>query len=642
MIFFLDKPVRPAIIAPMFFRKKTTPSGHVLQLIESYRDGEGRPRNRVVASLGGADIPKEHWKLLAGAVQQRLRGAEDELFAFDYPDVVRHWTDRIVRQIDRNEKARPHPRVAGDANVLDGVRVDKVTHEHTAILGPVLAGSHAWRALEMPECLGQLGLNDSQIDAAAAEVLNRLVDPRSENALGDWVRSTALAELFGPAIARGGRDRFYRVSDLLLKHSAEIEAHLRGRYRRMFSYERTMVLYDLTNTYFEGACEQNPKARRGRSKHKRDDCPQIVVGMVFDEKGFAMNHRIYEGNQSDSPTLIDMVESLKATLADEPDLFEAEPLVIVDGGLASRKNLEAIRAAGLRYLVNDSRPGRKALAEEFQRDDLFERVEAREGKRPVRVRKMADPAAPGDTLLLCKSEGRREKEQAIFDRAHQRLREALEALARRVSAGRLKDPVKIERAIGRVLSKHPRVARFYDVKLQKDASGNRVSWQSQSDQADADADLLGCYVLRTSNERLTADEIWRTYMTLTRAEDGFLALKSDLGLRPNRHHIESRVDAHVFITILAYHLQRFLLFQLECADDHRRWQSVNRILATHAYTTIVLPTTQSGTTRIRKAGKPEESQKRLYETWGIDWQALPTLITRHHAGQTNTEEPSIL
>ena len=113
-------------------------------------------------------------------------------------------------------------------------------------------------------------------------------------------------------------------------------------------------------------------------------------------------------------------------------------------------------------------------------------------------------------------------------------------------------------------------------------------------------------------------------------------------LRPNRHHVESRVDAHVFITILAYHLQRFLLFKLECANDHRRWQSVNRILATHAYTTIVLPTTQSGTTRIRKAGKPEESQKRLYETWGIDWQALPTLTTRHHSGQTTSKEPSTL
>lgn len=626
----------------MFFRKKTTPSGEVLQLIESYRDGEGRPRNRVVVSLGGADIPAEHWKLLAGAVEQRLRGAGGDLFAFDYPDVIRHWADRIVRQIDRNEKARPHPRVADDAYILDGVRVDKVTHEHTAILGPVLAGSHAWRALGMPECLRQLGLNDSQIEAAAAETLNRLVDPCSENALGDWVRSTALPELFGPGIARGGRDRFYRVSDLLLKFRAEIEAHLRGRYRRMFSYERTMVLYDLTNTYFEGACEGNPKARRGRSKHKRDDCPQIVVGMVFDEKGFAMSHRIYEGNQSDSPTLIDMVESLKATLADEPDLFQAEPLLIVDGGLASRKNLDAIRAAGLRYLVNDSRPGRKALGEEFLRDDLFELVEARGRKRPVRVRKMADPAGTGDTLLLCKSEGRQEKEQAICDGAHERLREALDGLAKRVSAGRLKDPVKIERTIGRLLSKHPRAARFYDVKLQKDACGNRVSWQLLNDQTDADAKLLGCYVLRTNNEHFTADEIWRTYMTLTRAEDGFRALKSDLGLRPNRHHVEGRVDAHVFITILAYHLQRFLLFQLECADDHRRWQSVNRLLATHAYTTIILPTTQSGTTRIRKAGQPEESQKHLYKTWGIDWRALPTLKTRHYSGRTTTEESSIL
>ena len=80
-----------------------------------------------------------------------------------------------------------------------------------------------------------------------------------------------------------------------------------------------------------------------------------------------------------------------------------------------------------------------------------------------------------------------------------------------------------------------------------------------------------------------------------------------------------RIDAHVFITILAYHLQRFRLFQLETAGDHRSWQTVNRILATHAYTTIVLPTTKDGVTRIRKAGTPEESQKRLYDIWGIDW-----------------------
>jgi len=446
------------------------------------------------------------------------------------------------------------------------------------------------------------------------------------------VRSTALPELFGPGIARGGRDRFYRVTDLLLKHRAAIEAHLRGRYRRMFSYERTMVLYDLTNTYFEGACGRNPKARRGHSKHKRDDCPQIVVGMVFDEKGFAMSHRIYEGNQSDSPTLIDMVESLKATIADEPDLFRAEPLVIVDGGLASRKNLDAIRAAGLRYLVNDSRPGRKAFTEEFAQDDLFELIEGRDGKSPVRIRKMTDPAGTGDNLLLCKSDGRREKEMAIRDKAHERLIEALERLTTRVSKGSLKDPVKI----------NPRAARFYDVRLEKDGSGHRLFWRSLIEQTDADEGLLGCYVLRTSTDCFTPDEIWRTYMTLTRAEAGFQALKSDLGLRPNRHHVEHRVDAHVFITILAYHLQRFLLFHLECADDHRQWQTVNRILATHAYTTIVLPTTQSGTTRIRKAGKPEESQRRFYEIWGINWQALPTLKTRHHSGGAAREDSSIL
>ena len=106
--------------------------------------------------------------------------------------------------------------------------------------------------------------------------------------------------------------------------------------------------------------------------------------------------------------------------------------------------------------------------------------------------------------------------------------------------------------------------------------------------------------------------------------------------------MEGRIDAHVFITILAYHLQRLLLLQLEAAGDHRSWQTVNRILATHAYTTIVLPTTKDGVTRIRKAGTPEESQKQLYDIRGIDWKALPRLVTRHQSGGAAARGPSIL
>jgi transposase len=292
---------------------------------------------------------------------------------------------------------------------------------------------------------------------------------------------------------------------------------------------------------------------------------------------------------------------------------------------------------------------------------------------------ISDPNDLGDTLLLCKSEGRREKEEAIRSHAQERLIADLETLAKRVASGRLKDSSKIERAIGRVLAKHPRAARLYEVEVRDAPEGHLLEWRSKQEESAEDQELFGSYVLRTNvgtnagaesgnkaganagnntsgnaNESaranpganeianvhadakaganaiaLSPDEIWHTYMTLTRAESGFRALKSDLGLRPNRHHIERRVDAHVFITILAYHLLRFLLFTLESAGDNRTWQTINRILSTHAYTTIILPTTASGTLRIRKAGTPDESQKSLYRRWGINWRSLPSLKTRH-------------
>jgi len=289
-----------------------------------------------------------------------------------------------------------------------------------------------------------------------------------------------------------------------------------------------------------------------------------------------------------------------------------------------------LRAAGFRYLVNDTRNGRSAYRERFLEDEAFHIIEGREKKRAVRVRVIEDVqggAGPPDRLMLCKSEGRQEKEQAIRSQAEQRLVEELDRLVERVRKRRLTEPKKMERAIGRVLAHHPRAARLYTVEVVESPSGAaaQIVYQCKHDLLQADQELFGCYVLRTDNEALADEELWQTYMVLSRAEDGFRALKSNLGLRPNRHHVEPRVDAHVFITILAYHLLRFLLFTLESKGGPRSWETLKRILATHCYTTIVLPTTRCGTVRTRKAGAPDEHQKAIYRHLGVEWRNLPVV-----------------
>ena len=535
-------------------------------------------------------------------------------------------------------------RVQSTAPVIDGVLCDEVTHTETAELGPVLLGLKIWKRLGMAELLGELGFNRAQSEAAAITVINRLADPSSEHALLDWYRRTGLPELMGNKLRGAGDDRFYRVSDLLLVGQEAIEEHLRERQSNLFNLRRTVLLYDLTNTHFEGLCKENPKARRGANKQKRNDCAQIVVGMLFDQFGFEMAHKVFDGSLNDSKSLIKMIGELNAMSGEGPE----KPLVVMDAGVATRQNLDLLRQHGFGYLVNDSRRQRKRYLAQFREQKGFHLVEKRDGKEPVWVRVMDDPqATEGDgaaeRIVLCKSLPRGNKEQAIMSNTEHRFLEALQKLALRVHKKQLKDRSKIQRAIGRIHARHTRAGRFYEVKLTDEAGELALRWTRDDEQMEQAADLFGCYVLRTDERTLGEHELWKLYISLSRAENGFKALKTDLGLRPNPHRREDRVEAHVFICVLAYHLLRNILWTLEQKGDHRSWETLKRVLRTHCYTTILLPTDNGQIHRIRKAGQPEECQKAIYRNLGMQWRNLPrnqSVINGNHlpivkrAGQT--------
>jgi transposase len=608
----------------MFFRLKATQSGQVLKLVESYRDDTAKARHRAVASLGNAPLEQKDWKPIAKAVEDRLYGRE-ELLGRELSETHRQWVDRIVRQVSSEGRWSPLAGTGSTGAVIDGVRAEEVTHTETAELGPVLVGWQIWKRLGMEELLRGLGLNRSQSQAAAISVINRLVDPASEHSLLDWYRRCGLPELMGNSLRGAGDDRFYRVSDQLLAHQRAIEKHLRERQESLFNLNRTVLLYDLTNTHFEGLCAQNPKAQRGANKQKRNDCPQIVVGIVFDQFGFEMAHRVFAGAQHDSKSLLAMIGDLNAAAGDDPH----KPLVVMDAGVATSKNRALLREHGFGYLVNDTRGHRGQYQEQFRQQEGFCVVKGREGKDPVMVLVMDDPHGADrdevpERIVLCKSERRADKEQAIISNAEKRFVEALKKLADRIEHRRLRDRDKIQQAIGRIQARHTRVRRYYQVRLEEQSGRFRLTWIRDDEQFAQAADLCGCYVLRTDERTLTEHELWQLYICLTRAEDGFKALKTDLGLRPNPHHKEDRVDAHVFICVLAYHLLRTILWTLEQKGDHRSWETLKRVLQTHCYTTILLPTESGQTYRIRKAGQPEACQKAIYRYLGIEWTGLPT------------------
>jgi hypothetical protein len=301
----------------------------------------------------------------------------------------------------------------------------------------------------------------------------------------------------------------------------------------------------------------------------------------------------------------------------------------MDAGVASRKNLRLLHQHGFGYLVNDTRGQRTRYLAAFRERKGFQVVPGREGKEPVWVRVMADPQAPdledvpAERVVLCKSQPRGNKEQAIVSTAERRFLDALGKLASRVEHKRLKERSKIEQASGRIQARHPRARRYYRIELEHGDKGLQVTWTRDDALRQETTDLCGCYVLRTDEQTLNEHQLWELYISLSQAEDGFKALKTDLGLRPNRHQTEERVDAHVFLCVLAYHLLRNILWTLEQKGDNRAWETLKGVLRTHCYTTILLPTRSGQTHRIRKAGQPEECQKAIYRQLGIAWNNLP-------------------
>jgi len=214
--------------------------------------------------------------------------------------------------------------------------------------------------------------------------------------------------------------------------------------------------------------------------------------------------------------------------------------------------------------------------------------------------------------VLCRSEQRADKDRAIRSKQEGRLLADLEKLRQRVTAGRLKQPEKIAEAIGRLKERYPRVARYYELAV-VDPDTAQFSTTLKEDELAKAAQLDGCYLIKTDRDDLSAEDYWRLYALLTRAEDAFRDMKTPLAERPIYHQNERRVESHIFLCVLAFHLLAAIEKTLVDQGRHTSWATVRDTLKTHQVCTIVLPTKSGQTLRIRKASTPEKDVAELYK-----------------------------
>jgi transposase len=546
------------------------------ELVESYRTERG-PRQRVVASLGRADLRKRRGVVLAASERDSVR--QLELFE---EDLQEEW-----EQVDTRRVVTERARDFGAWWLA--LRLGRLTGLCEFLRDHLPAGRE-----DVPWWVAALVL-----------VLCRFCDPSSELGIAGHVyRRSALEDLLGVPATRINDDRLYRALDRLLPHKSELEKHLKDRLGELFSLEYDLLLYDMTSTYFEGACAGNAQAQRGYSRDHRGDCKQVTIALVVSRCGMPLGYEVFDGNRADVTTTQEIVGKIEAAYG------VADRIWVMDRGMVSEANLSFLRQSGRRYIVGTPR----VHLRRFEHDLL------REGWQSIRDGlevKTCSSADASETFILCRSADRRQKEQAIHARFEQRLDAGLAKLEAWCATAR-RTAEEVNRRVGRLLALNARSAGLYQVQVVPRAEGGSTLRWTKSEEWRAWSELSdGCYLLRTNIGEWSAGCLWEAYTQLTQAEAAFRIQKSDLRIRPVWHQKTERVQAHILVCFLAFVLWKTLAQACRTSGLGDEPRKVLDEIAQIKLVDVVL-TTQEGTQiRRRCVVKPEPHQAVLLHKLGL-------------------------
>ncbi len=602
------------MIVSMFIRQtrtnnKATGEGYfTYRLVRGERVG-GKVRQITVLNLGrNFSIKQEDWPVLCSRIENLLH-PQQALLPLQCAEPVERAAQRYAGQlVARAPAVEPAASDGGNRRPpadFQEVDVDSLQLTQPRSVGVEQVGLLALTELGLIDLLSELGVNGVVRAAMIGNLIGRMGRPGSERATWNWlVRHSALGELIDVDFASMSHRSLYRASDVLMKHREVIETRLFSSLRTLFDLEETVTLYDLTNPYFEGEVSGNRKARRGRSKEKRSDCPLVTLGLVLDGSGFVRRSQTFAGNVSEGQTLAGMLAALGAP---------AGALVVMDAGIATEANLTWLSEHGYRYLVV-RRGGTRPFDE--TRSVTIETA----AEEPLHLQK--EVSQDGKELLLHgHSPSRQLKEEAMLDQSGRRFEAGLQQICEGLKKprGEKRHDQLLER-VGRLKQKSRGASQHYTVDLTTDDSGKIVTgltWQRTPVNGTM-ATHPGVYCLRTNELAWDEERLWRTYTMLTDLESVFRSLKSELGLRPVYHHKEDRSDGHLFITVLAYQCVQFLRVTLKAAGITDSWATLRETLSVQRRVTATFRQRDGRTLNVRKATVAEPELMAIYRALGVN------------------------
>ena len=571
------------------------------------------------------DVFKNNCKLLAKRIEE-LYANQQNFFCGEYEEeleeLAQFYHRKLMKKSFKNDKQVKSPKNHEDTDYQE-VDLFSFTSGPSLQIGGEYLCSQAIEELQIPQYLSQgLGFAQSQVTNCIISLIGRLLYPASENETADWLNeNSGIFEFYAPKSGCTNKDYLYQASLNLYRHKDLLLSHINTQVDDIFNLKSKIILYDLTNTHFEGQMQKSKKAGFGKNKQKRNDCRQITLAMITDEHGFCRHSRYYPGNVGETTTLEDILNDISKH--DKKLLSGKKPCIIMDAGIASEDNLGLCIKKGYDYvavsrsqhtdlknkvteenLVNfKNNSGEGLSAQLFSQN--FEYQDENNLKQTIT-----------ESIMYVKSPQKEIKEKSIDQKKCQRFEDGLKSIQKTVNNPRGQRSIeKIHQRFGRLKEKNRGVTGYFETKI-KDDKKNIISFEWEKVSNPAKEKKLGTYFIRTTIDEKQEDKIWHLYRTVNEVEEVFKELKSDLDMQPNHHQKDENIEAHINLCILSYQIVNFIRFRLKENGVRYGWRKIRRIMSTQKSNLTAINKRDGSTVWIKSCTRPTAKAKNIFTKMG--------------------------
>lgn len=591
------------------------------RLVESYRNAADRVCHRTLINAGYLDdINTDQLVLIQKLLTEKVEHCNDDLFASQKTDdpLINKYVDEFYSTLIAKKKIDVVSKSKNQAGKdIQKIDVNSIKNKDVREIGSEWMCDQALAQLQFEKFLEKQGWNDTDINLAKTHLISRAVYPASELRTSKWIKeNSSVCEITGTDPDKVTKDKLYRISDKLYQVKDALENHLSVRTNELFDIEDKIVLYDLTNTYFEGRKEHSRLAQFGRSKEKRNDAKLVVLAMVINVEGFIKYSSILEGNMADSNTLEGMINKLRV----KTSTSSKKALVVIDAGIATEDNLKMIVSKGYDYLcVSRTDLTKYSIDTDAKTVSVYDNK-----KRKIELCRVKTDKN-NDYYLKVESEAKKLKEHAMNKQFQTRFEEGLQKISDSLTKkGGVKRLDKVYERIGRLKQKYPSIQKYYRIevtelvaddnkkkKKQEHTIASSIKW-SVKENIEINA-RSGVYFLRTSLEDHNEDTLWRFYNAIREIEASFRVLKTDLDLRPVYHKNDNSTMAHLHLGLFAYWVVNTIRYQLKSKGVNHGWKEIVRIMNTQKAVTTTAQNVHEQTITIRRCSEPNEKVKEIYQ-----------------------------